>query len=230
MKNISLVKIVRKEESKGKGDAALQMDMIWGGCCEKNYLDCRSLGTVWCAKSVAQGLRTAADMQEHFEKILEKHPGKGMDRQKTQSVPVIKEISDALGMIMEAAKDAGLTPGKDVWLTVDAGADALHQADSGLYFFPGETRAKCEELENREEEVTAQQPDTICTQINRSTAEIVEFYRKILGEFPVMYIQNALEGKDTQGWELLLQTLGKKWERKENDLVAAELVCKIRSC
>lgn len=219
MESTALIKMVQGEHLKGKWKLALQMDMVCGGCCEKSYLDCRSLGIVWHVKGVGQGLRTAADIFSEFEKILEKQHIKKINTENARMVLDVKCVGEALKIIMQAAKNAGLTMEEDAWLTVDAGADALHQADSGLYFFPGATRAKCEELSNKKEEVTAQQPDTISTQINRSTAEIVEFYRKLVEKFPVLYIRNALEGKDLEGWETLEKAIGKQWERKGNDFL-----------
>lgn len=156
MKRLPFIKIIQEETANEKESMVLQMDMVCGGSCENPYLDCRSLGVIWRASSVAQGLRTAADVQEQFEKILEKRHEEGTKEKKAESAPV-KCIGDALSIITEAAKEAGLSLEEDAWLTVDVGADAL-------------------------------------------------------------------EGKDRQGWGLLLHTLGKKWKREGNDLVAAELI------
>lgn len=217
MEDRTLIRILQGENLKGKWKLALQMDMIHCGSCEKSYLDCRSLGIVWQVKSIEEGLRKAADVFAQFDKMVEEGCVSEMDPGKKQTLPNVKDIGEALKLIAQAAREAGLSLGKDAWLIIDAGADALHQADSGLYFFPGETRAKCEALGGQKEKVTAHQPDTIGTHINRSTTEIVEFYRKLVEEYPVCCIRNALYGKDMEGWEKLADTLGRQWERKEND-------------
>lgn len=97
--------------------------------------------------------------------------------------PNLVSNEEALAVILGAVQKAGYKPGEQIALAVEVAASDYYK--NGEYNFPGE--------------------GFICT-----TKEMVEYYAKLVEQYPIFAIQGAMAREDRQGWELLARRLGDK--------------------
>ena len=46
------------------------------------------------------------------------------------------------------------------------------------------------------------------SEVQRSSREMVEYYRELLDQFPIVSIEDGLNEDDWDGWQLMTQELG----------------------
>ena len=54
--------------------------------------------------------------------------------------PDLKDSREILELILEAVKNAGYEPGKDIGIAIDAAASELYDGEKDGYYFPGESK------------------------------------------------------------------------------------------
>jgi enolase len=106
--------------------------------------------------------------------------------------PGFKNARGALLLMMESIEHAGLKPGEDIAIAIDAAASTLR--DSW-----GRYRFKCEG-------------------VSRSSEEMIELFAAWLKEFPIASIEDALDQEDWEGWRLLTLRLGAQVQLVGDDL------------
>lgn len=105
--------------------------------------------------------------------------------------PAVKSADEALGFIMKAIENAGYKAGEDVVLALDAASSEFYR--DGKYVLAGEGKTF-------------------------DTAEIVDYYKKLVEAYPIMSIEDGCAEDDFAGWKLLTDTLGKKIQLVGDDL------------
>ena len=93
----------------------------------------------------------------------------------------IAQEEDILKLLLESIQEAGYIPGKDIFLSLDVAASSLYK--NGKY-----------KLGNRE----------------YSSDELIDFYKKLINEFPIVSIEDGLAEDDWEGWKKLQKELGEK--------------------
>lgn len=107
--------------------------------------------------------------------------------------PNVKDAKEALRLIVEAVQRAGYEPGKEVGIALDVAATELYDKNFKKYVFEGEGEI-------------------------RSAQEMLEYYRELLQEFPIVSIEDPLDEEDWEGWELLTTRIGSKVQLVGDDL------------
>ena len=105
--------------------------------------------------------------------------------------PDLEDSERVLELIMEAVKKAGYEPGKDIYIAIDAAASELYDKDRNSYVFPGESLMKGKE-------------------ILRDSEQMIEYYERLLDQFPIVSIEDGLEEDDWEGWKKLTKRLGER--------------------
>ena len=118
--------------------------------------------------------------------------------------PDLKESRDVLELIVEAVEKAGYEPGKDISIAIDAAASELYDEERGVYYFPGESKMKGEE-------------------VLRDAKEMVEYYEKLIDEFPIVSIEDGLQEDDWEGWKMLTERLGSRIQLVGDDLFVTNI-------
>ena len=95
----------------------------------------------------------------------------------------------ALDLILEAISSAGFTPGKDVGLALDVAATEFHT--KGSYSFEG---------------------------AQKSVDEMIEYYSKLVKDYPLVSIEDPLDEEDWQGWKAITDQLGSHVQLVGDDL------------
>lgn len=145
------------------------------------------------AESFKEGLRMGAEVYHHLKKVIkEKGLSTGVGDE-GGFAPNLESNVEALDLIVEAVKSAGLTPGEDIVFALDVAASEMYDTDKKVYVLAGEGKEK-------------------------TAAEMVEWYREITSRYPVMSIEDGLDEDDWEGWKLLTEKLGDKIQLVGDDL------------
>jgi len=105
--------------------------------------------------------------------------------------PAINSTKEALDHIMKAIEMAGLRPGKDIALALDAAATEFYTND--LYIMDGEKQKFTSE-------------------------KLVSFYKDLTDVYPIISIEDGMAEEDWEGWKLLSDTLGDEIQIVGDDL------------
>ena len=145
------------------------------------------------AENFKEGLRMGSEVYHHLKKVIK---SKGLSTgvgDEGGFAPDLKSNVEALELIVEAVKEAGLTPGEDIVFALDVAASEMYDSDKKVYVLKGEGK-----------ELTAE--------------EMVAWYEDIVSRFPVKSIEDGLDEDDWEGWKMLTERLGKKIQLVGDDL------------
>lgn len=151
------------------------------------------------AESFREGLRMCTEIYHKLKKLLKARGLATAIGDEGGFAPDLKNPEEVIKLILEAVKEAGYTPGEQVSLALDVAATELYDEADGRYHFPGESKMAGSE-------------------IVRSAAEMVEYYKKLCDEFPIISIEDGLSEDDWAGWKLLTDALGDKVQLVGDDL------------
>lgn len=92
--------------------------------------------------------------------------------------PALSSTHEALGLIIEAIKEAGYKPNEEISIGLDVAASRIYK--DGLYHIDQKTL---------------------------SADELIEYYLSLIDEFPIISIEDGMSEEDWEGWEKMTQSL-----------------------
>ena len=169
------------------------MNIINGGAHAANNVDLQEfmIAPVGMA-SFPEALRAGVEIFHSLKKVLS---GRGMGTNVGDEggfAPNLGTNDEAIEVILEAIENAGYRPGDDVLLALDAAASEMHR--DGAYVFHKSTDEK------------------------RTSAEMVEFWRGWVEQYPIVSIEDGLDEGDWDGWCALTAALGDRVQLVGDDL------------
>ena len=168
------------------------MNILNGGQHADNNVDIQEFMIMPVgAESFRQAVQMGAEIFHNLKKVLK---GKGMNTAVGDEggfAPNLSSNEEAIKVIMEAVKNAGYEPGKEVMLALDVAATELYDEKTGMYQFEG-TQKKAEEM--------------------------IAYYEMLTTKYPVISIEDGLSEEDWEGWRLMTEKLGKKVQLVGDDL------------
>ena len=105
--------------------------------------------------------------------------------------PNIASTRDALDFIMKAVEKAGYTPGDDVMLALDAASTEFYS--DGTYNLKGEDKIL-------------------------SSTEMADYLAALVGDYPIISIEDGMAEDDWDGWKTLTDKVGSKCQLVGDDL------------
>lgn len=141
------------------------------------------------AESFSEALRWGAEVYHTLKKVLKT---KGLSTglgDEGGFAPNLESNRAALDLILEAIKEAGYAPGKDIALALDVAASEFYK--DGKYEFEG---------------------------ASRSAAEMTEYYEDLVASYPLVSIEDPLYEDDWAGWQVITEKLGAKVQIVGDDL------------
>ncbi|WP_018085498.1 phosphopyruvate hydratase [Desulfurispora thermophila] len=166
------------------------MNILNGGKHADNNVDIQEFMIMPVgAASFAEALRMGAEVFHTLKKVLHK---KGLSTSVGDEggfAPNLSSNEEALAVIVEAIKQAGYEPGRDIALALDVAATELFQ--DGAYLLEGQ---------------------------RRSAAQMVDYYAALVEKYPVVSIEDGLAEEDWEGWRVLTQKLGRQVQLVGDDL------------
>ena len=142
------------------------------------------------APSFAEALRWGAEVYHALKSVLKKQGLSTGLGDEGGFAPDVAGTTAALDLISSAIEAAGLRPGADVALALDAAANEFHSGAHG-YHFEGTTR-------------TAEQ--------------MTEFYAGLLGSYPLVSLEDPLFESDWDDWAALTASLGDRVQIVGDDI------------
>jgi len=166
------------------------MNIMNGGAHADNNLDIQEFMIVPAGcKDFSSALRAGTEIFHTLKGILKKKGSNTAVGDEGGFAPNLSNNEEAISVIMQAIKESGYKPGKDVSLALDVAASEF--CEKGSYLFDGR---KC------------------------SAADMVEYYAKLVARYPIVSIEDGLAENDWTGWELLTGKLGSKIQLVGDDI------------
>jgi len=158
------------------------MNIINGGAHADNSIDIQEfmIAPVGAA-SLAEAVRAGAEVFHALRGALKK-AGHGTNvGDEGGFAPGLKSAAQALDFILKAIEAAGYKPGKDVMVALDAAANEFYKG--GKYRMVGEGKTL-------------------------DAAGTVKFYQKLVKDYPIYSLEDAMAEDDWRGWQALTEALG----------------------
>src|SRR5215471_16862084 len=143
--------------------------------------------------SFSEGLRAITETFHSLKKVLKKRGLSTAVGDEGGFAPKLEGVEDALEAILQAVKDAGYKLGKQIYFALDVAASEFYNGD-GTYTFKKSTGK------------------TI------SGTQLVDFYAKLCGQYPIVSIEDGCAEGDWKHWKTLTTKLGGKIQLVGDDL------------
>lgn len=169
------------------------MNIVNGGRHADNNLDFQEFMIIPAgAKSFREALRMGTEVFHSLKNVLHK---KGLNTAVGDEggfAPDLKSNEEAFEMIISGIEGAGYKAGKDVYLALDAASSEMW--NKGKYDF-----------------YKSHQP-------TKSAAEMVEMYKKMVKDYPIVSMEDAMSEEDWEGWGMLTEALGQQIQLVGDDV------------
>ncbi len=153
------------------------MNVINGGAHAQNPLDVQEFMIVPAgAGSFSDALQIGVEIFHVLKGVLkDKGLASGVGDE-GGFAPQISSTRQAIDMLMASIDKAGYKPGEDVWLALDTAASELYK--DGAYHIEGNTW---------------------------NAEQMVAFYESLIGDYPIISIEDGFAQNDWDGWKLFTQ-------------------------
>lgn len=168
------------------------MNIINGGEHADNSVDLQEFMIMPVgASTFGDALRMCSDVYHALKKLLnEKGYSTGVGDE-GGFAPDLKSNEEAIEVIIEAVKKAGLEPGKDIFIALDPASSEFFE--DGKYVLKHEGKTL-------------------------SPKEMVDFYEKLVNKYPIISIEDGMAEEDYEGWKIITERLGKRIQLVGDDL------------
>jgi enolase len=146
------------------------------------------------AKSFGEAVRCGAEIFHSLKSVLK---GRGLSTAVGDEggfAPNLSSADDALETIAEAVKKAGYKFGKEVFIALDVASSEFYDKAKKQYVFKKSSGEKL------------------------SADDLVGYYKKLCGKFPIVSIEDGCAENDWVGWKKLTEALGDKVQLVGDDL------------
>lgn len=176
------------------------MNVINGGRHADNTIDIQEFMILPVgADCFREGLRMCAEVYHELKELLKERGHATSVGDEGGFAPDLGDAKEALAALTEAIQRAGLQPGKDMALALDAAASELYDPDFKKYVFQGESKKTGRK-------------------VIRSAEEMIDYYEELTEAFPIVSIEDPLDEEDWEGWELITTRMGQNIQLVGDDL------------
>ena len=156
------------------------------------------------APSEKEAVRMGAEVFHALQKNLKKRGLSTAVGDEGGFAPALNGIEDALQSIVDAIKDAGYEPGKDVKSAMDCAASEFSVVENGKYFY------------NYKQLSNGMPKDPNGKKL--SDDEQIKYLEELCSKYPIDSIEDGLDENDWEGWQKLTKALGDKIQLVGDDL------------
>ena len=181
------------------------MNILNGGRHADNTVDLQEFMIMPVGASCfSEGIRMCVEIYQSLRILLKKKNLSTAVGDEGGFAPDLKDSREILELILEAVKNAGYEPGKDIGIAIDAAASELYDGEKDGYYFPGESKMTGKE-------------------VIRDSNEMIRYYENLLDEFPVVSIEDGLQEDDWEGWKAMTERLGSRVQLVGDDLFVTNI-------
>ena len=175
------------------------MNVINGGVHADNPLDIQEFMIAPLGfDSFSEALRAGAETYHALKSLLKERGEVTSLGDEGGFAPQFKDAREALDFLVKAIEKAGYKPGEHVFLALDCAASELYDEEGGVYKFEGEGTTRTKE-------------------------ELVDYYSRLVDEYPIVSIEDGFAEEDWEGWKLLTDALGGKVQLVGDDLFVTNI-------
>lgn len=189
------------------------MNILNGGKHADNTVDLQEFMIMPAgAGSFEDGIRICTEIYHFLKIILKEKKLSTAVGDEGGFAPDLADSKDVLELIVMAVERAGYEAGKEIVIAIDAAASELYDEERGVYYFPGESQMKGED-------------------VFRDSREMIDYYEELLEKYPIVSIEDGLEEDDWEGWKIMTERLGGRIQLVGDDLFVTNkkrLGCGIR--
>ncbi|MGO8844213.1 MAG: phosphopyruvate hydratase [Methylocella sp.] len=169
-----------------------QMNIINGGVHADNPIDFQEFMIIPLgAPSLKEAVRWGSEVFHVLKSSLKKAGHNTNVGDEGGFAPNLPSAEAALDFCRKAIADAGFKPGEDIALGVDCAATEFFHGGNYVYEGEGKTRPPQEQA---------------------------QYLAKLLTEYPIVSIEDAMSEDDWDGWKILTDLIGKKCQLVGDDL------------
>ena len=169
------------------------MNILNGGSHADNNVDFQEFMVMPVGASrFSDSLRMGAEVFHHLKRVLSKRGYSTAVGDEGGFAPNLKSNEEAIEVILEAAAQAGFSPGEDLLIALDPASSEFYEG--GRYCFRKSDGSE------------------------KSAEQMVEFYENWVRQYPIASIEDGLAEDDWEGWALLTRRLGAKVQLVGDDL------------
>ncbi len=156
------------------------------------------------APSEKEAIRMGAEVFHALQKLLKKRGLSTAVGDEGGFAPKLNGIEDALDSIIQAIKDAGYEPGKDIKIAMDCAASEFAFVENGKYFY------------DYKQLKTGMPKDPNGKKL--SVDEQIAYLKELVEKYPIDSIEDGLDENDWEGWVKLTKAIGDKVQLVGDDL------------
>ncbi len=170
------------------------INIINGGVHADNNLDIQEFMIVPAGpNSFSDALRAASETFYALKTILLENNLVTSVGDEGGIAPSLSSNREAFDYILKAIESAGYHPGDDIWFCIDAAASEFYNKETGIYTLAA----------------TGKKYDS---------DGLIEYYAKLVDEYPIVAIEDPLAEDDWEGWARMTEALGDKIEIIGDDI------------
>ncbi len=171
------------------------MNILNGGSHADNNVDIQEFMILPAgAPSFTEALRMGTETFHALKAVLKKRGLQTGGGDEGGFAPNLRSNEEAMEAILEGIVQAGYSPGKDIFIGIDAAASEFYSSQDNVYILGAEKSPK------------------------KSAAEMIAFYTDWVNKYPLITIEDGLEESDWPGWQELTKALGHKIQLVGDDI------------
>lgn len=168
------------------------MNIVNGGAHADNPIDFQEFMVMPIgAPSFAEALRMGSEIFHTLKKALHDAGHNTNVGDEGGFAPNLKSAEAALDFVMQAVEKAGYKPGEDIALALDCAATEFFK--DGSYVYEGERKT-------------------------RDPKTQAKYLAKLVGNYPIVSIEDGMAEDDWEGWKALTDAIGSKCQLVGDDL------------
>ncbi|MDE6314693.1 MAG: phosphopyruvate hydratase [Lachnospiraceae bacterium] len=196
------------------------MNILNGGVHAANTVDFQEFMIMpVSAPSFQEGLRICAEIYHHLKKLSKERGLSTSVGDEGGFAPDLPDADAVLGLIVDAIRQAGYEPGRDIKIAMDAASSELYHEEDKKYYFPGESELKRKTgIIEGAYETGMKDSDGLTEEVSKDTEQMITYYEQLVERYPICSIEDGLAEDDWEGWQMLTKRLGDKVQLVGDDL------------
>ena len=171
------------------------MNILNGGAHADNKIDFQEFMVMpFGASSFSEALRMGVEVFHELKNVLKKKGYSTNVGDEGGFAPNIQSNEEAIETVLKAVEAAGYTPGKDIWIAMDAAISELWDEKKKKYVFHKSSGKAL------------------------SSDEMVDFWKTWIKKYPIVSLEDGLAEDDWDGWKKLTAAIGDKVQLVGDDL------------
>jgi enolase len=171
------------------------MNILNGGAHADNSIDFQEFMIMPVeANSFSDGLRMGVEVFHHLKAVLKAKGYSTNVGDEGGFAPEMKSNEEAIETVLEAISAAGFSPGKDIYVAMDAASSEFYNSETKMYTFKKSSGKSLSGL------------------------EMVDYWKDWTSKYPILSIEDGLAEDDWESWKMLTEAIGKSVQLVGDDL------------